>query len=83
MPEGLRRLIGPRTGRFSAAWDFLSRYLVFRPMDVDTLFRYGRLVEEKAASDLERGQALAIYEKRYDLTIRGPTSGVAWWMPRC
>ncbi len=61
-----------KEGRLDQVETYLSRYLLYKPGDTDTLARYGLLLEKMATSDVARAQTVSVYEKvlRRDPTRR-------------
>jgi tetratricopeptide (TPR) repeat protein len=51
-----------KDGEPARAADYLRRYLRHKPTDVDTMLRLGNLLEEKAKTPRERGEAFLVLE---------------------
>ena len=50
-------------GDGAAAAEFLKRYLVYTPGDMDELERYGRLLQSQAHTNTDKERALSVYEQ--------------------
>jgi tetratricopeptide (TPR) repeat protein len=62
-----RSRLAEKQGRADRAEDYLSRYLVYRPDDVDAMFRYGVLLDKHADSEEQLNRALRVYKKAVQL----------------
>ena len=61
-----------KEGRPESAEEYLSRYLVYRPNDVDALVRYGDMIEKAESTEASRQKVRSLYEKAVRLAPERP-----------
>jgi tetratricopeptide (TPR) repeat protein len=52
-----------RDGQLSKAEDYLERYMIYRPGDIDGVVKYAGVLEKQAKTDKDRARLIPVFEK--------------------